>query len=169
MTETCCSQAGLGTLSFLALPPELGSASPTNIRPNRRGALRSPQQPRESGLRAGQAKANLDPHEWPHEWAREWSHEWAQESAHESARGLIFPLLSTSRTAHENSHETFNEGVHGSAHESVHSSGRGSPVLFSSVMFLDQREINKTNSTYVAAKQGYIPKTCFPGNYISVT
>ena len=33
-------------------------------------------------------------------------------------------------------HETSHERVHGSAHESVHSHGRGSPVLFSSFLFL---------------------------------
>ena len=39
---------------------------------------------------------------------------------------------------HESSHEMSHEGVHGSAHESVQSSGRGSPVLFSPVLFVGQ-------------------------------
>ena len=42
-----------------------------------------------------------------HEWPHKWAHEWTHECAHESA------------------------------HDSPHSSGRGLPVLFSSVLFLD--------------------------------
>ena len=61
-----------------------------------------------------------------------------QERPRQHPRGLRFPVSSPSRTPHESSHEASHEGVHGSAHESVHSSGRGSLVLFSPVLFLDQ-------------------------------
>ena len=49
--------------------------------------------------------------------------------------GLEPVRLDPPLSPHKSSHETSCE--HGSAHESAHSSGRGSPVLFSPVLFLD--------------------------------
>ena len=70
-------------------------------------------------------------HEWAHEWPHECIHEWPHESAHEPPRehprGLIslFSALQGLPTKHPTK---------------VSTDGRGSPVLFSPVLFLDQQK-----------------------------
>ena len=67
---------------------------------------------------------------------------------------------------HESSHETSHEGVHESAHESVRSSGRGSPVLFPPVPFLDhlflENKGEEAPPTYQATKKEPKPKLLSP-------
>ena len=63
----------------------------------------------------------------------------------------------------KSSHETSHEGAHGSAHESVHSSGRGSLVLFSPVLFLDQRMSGHELFAGGIPEQKFnVNRACFP-------
>ena len=68
-----------------------------------------------------------------------------RERPRQDPRKLISLFLDF-KASHESSHETSHEGVHGSAHENVQSSRRGSPVLFSPVLYVGHHTFSWGNS-----------------------
>ena len=73
---------------------------------------------------------------WPTHGPCERPQEHLRKPPREHPKGLIFPVLALQGLPSKASTKRPTK-VHRSAHESFYSSGRGSPVLFSPVLFLD--------------------------------
>ena len=73
-------------------------------------------------------------HERAHEWVHEWPHESAHESPHESTHEGWFPCF-----------QPFKDSPRNIPRRCPRVDGRGSPVLFSPVLFFDQQNSRKTS------------------------